>query len=268
MINLAKKLNLNEILIKKLKGLSEKELKKINLCAEKCIGGDFSGLKKENHLFRLAVILCCAKAVKEKYLSVGIGEEIYFDTMSDIKIWCESNLNEGLKNYGWLKNHVCFELFRLGRLQFQLYPCNNKTLLYNNLPFSYGEKLVFVHIPEGERLEKELCIESFKKANSFFKEYFPDYEYRYYFCESWLLFEGNGEFMKKDSNILAFASLFSHCYSLKLDGQAIERIFGKRRIIKKNYPESTSLQKQAKDYMLDGNRLGIGVGYIDKCNFS
>lgn len=266
MISLAKKLSLNESLIHKLNSLSEKQLKRITLYAAKCSEGDFSCLKKENDLIRLAVILHCAGSVKEKYISAGISEEVYFDTMSDIKIWCESNHNEGLRNYGWLKNHVSFELFRLGRLQFQIYPCNNKTLLYNKLPFSFGEKLIFVHIPEGEKLKKEDCIESLRKANSFFKEYFPDYEYRYYFCESWLLFEGNGEFMKKDSNILAFASLFSHCYSLQIPGQAIERIFGKRRLIKKSYPEKTTLQKSAKAYMLGGNRLGVGIGYIDKHN--
>lgn len=264
MINLAEKLNLNENLIQNLNNLNEKDLKRIILCTGKCAEGSFSCLKKENDLIRLAVILQCAVKVKEKYLSAGISEKIYYDTMSDIKIWCERNQNRGLENYDWLKNHVSFELFRLGRLQFQLFPCNNKTLLYSKLPFSYGEKLVFVHIPEGEKLLKERCIESFKKANSFFKQFFPDYEYRYYFCESWLLFDGNKNFMQKDSNILSFASLFSHCYSLKIDEQAIERIFGKRRLIKKSYPENTYLQKSAKEYMLEGNKLGIGVGVIDR----
>ena len=52
-------------------------------------------------------------------------------TMSDIKIWCEKADNKGIREYMWFKNHLKFELFRLGRLQFQIYPCKNKTLLYN-----------------------------------------------------------------------------------------------------------------------------------------
>lgn len=268
MIELAKKLRLDESLIEKLSALEQKELKKINTLTEKCCGGKFSLLKKENELVCLAVILRCAVKVREKYILSGISEEIYFDTMSDIKIWCENCGNKGLSNYGWLKNHVSFELFRLGRLQFQIYECKNKTLLYNKLPFSYGEHLIYVHIPQGEKLLKEKCEESFKAANEFFSKYFPDYEYKFYFSESWLLYDGNKDFMKKDSNILAFSSLFTHCYSVKIDEQAIDRIFGKRRIFKKNYPEKNSLQKSAKEYMLKGGKLGIGISVIDKHNFS
>ena len=35
--------------------------------------------------------------------NAGISEKIYYDTMSDIKIWCKRNGNKGLKNYRWLK---------------------------------------------------------------------------------------------------------------------------------------------------------------------
>ena len=260
MIELAKKLNLNKCLVVKLEKLSEKELQRIELCTKKCCEGDFSSLKKESDIIRLGVILKCASAVKEKYRRAGISDEIYYSTMSDIRIWCEENGNNGLKEYGWLKNHVSFELFRLGRLQFQLYKCNNKTLLYNKLPFSYGEKLIYVHIPRGEKLLKEDCLASFVEATDFFIKYFPDYKYKYYFCESWLLFEGNRNFMAQSSNIISFMSLFDIRYSLTYQQQALERIFGKRRLFKKSYPENTALQKSAKKYMLHGGRLGVGIG--------
>ncbi len=267
MTELAKEIGLSEGIIKRLNELSGKEKIRVKRCAAQCIGGNFSCLKKENDIIRLAVILSCAVKAKDKYDSMGISEEVYYDTMSDIKIWCENNGNKGLKNYGWLKNHVKCELFRLGRLQFQIYPCKNRTLNYKKLPFDYGENLIYVHIPQGEKLEKERCIESIRSAGEFFAKHFPDYGYRWYFTESWLLFEGNREFMAENSNILAFASLFEHCYSVKIDEQAIERIFGKRRIFKKNYPENTSLQKRAKEYIIKGNRLGAGIGVIDR-NFA
>ncbi len=261
MLELAKKLEFDQKLIKKLEKLDSK---KISRLSDKCLEKGFSTLKKKNYIERLGVILCCAVKVKKQYEKVGISDEIYLDTMSDIKIWCENNGNRGLKNYGWLSNHVKFELFRLGRLQFQIYECRNKTLLYKKLPFTYGEKLIYVHIPQGEKLAFEESKESFRKAEEFFKKYFPDYNYRYYFSESWLLYEGNKNFMKADSNIIKFASMFNHAYSIKIDEQAIERIFGKRRFFKKNYPETTSLQKNAKAYMLQGGKLGVGIGYIDK----
>ena len=115
-----------------------------------------------------------------------------------------------------------------------------------------------------EKLNYDECIKSFRTAGEFFKKHFPDYSYKYYFCESWLLYEGNRDFMNADSNILKFSSLFSHVYSVKIDEQAIERIFGKRKLFKKYYPEKTSLQKSAKAYMQKGGKLGVGIGYIDK----
>ncbi len=264
MINLAKEIGLDPTVISRLSSLTPKENKKAEALAAKCLECDFSCLKRENYLIRLAVILVCAVRARKEYEKRGIPDSIFLDTMSDIKIWCSNADNKGIKNYGWLKNHLRLELFRLGRLQFQLYECKNKTLNYKKLPFSYGEKLIYVHIPQGERLDTERCKASFRKAETFFKKYFPEYEYKWYFCESWLLFEGNKNFMAENSNILAFASLFDHRYSVKIDEQAIERIFGKRQLFKRNYPESTSLQRRAKKYMLSGNRMGVGIGVIER----
>lgn len=261
LINLATKINLSKELIEKLEALNSIKIEKLS---DKCIQKGFHILERHNYITRLAVILTLAVRVKEKYDKAGINEKIYYDTMSDIKIWCKHSGNRGLKNYGWLKNHVSFELFRIGRLQFQFYECKNKTLLYNKLPFSYGERLVYIHIPEGEKLDKLKCIEALSMAKDFFECYFPDYIYSYYFCESWLLFEGNKSFMSPESNIISFMSLFTHCYSVAIDVQAIERIFGKRHIIKSKYPQKTDLQKRAVKYMLQGKKLGIGIGIIER----
>lgn len=264
MVNLAKEIGLDPSLINRLSSFTPKEKRKAESLVAKCLDGDFSCLKKENHIIRLAVILCCAVEARGRYREKGIPDSIFFDTMSDIKIWCENNGNKGIKNYGWLKNHLRLELFRLGRLQFQLYECKNKTLNYKRLPFSYGERVIYVHIPQGERLDREKCLESFRMAEEFFKRFFPEYKYKWYFCESWLLYEGNKEFMAENSNILAFARLFSHCYSVKVDVQTIERVFGKRRLLKKHYPEKTSLQRSLKKYMLSGGKAGVGIGVIDR----
>ena len=264
MISLAKEIGLDPTVVSRLEKLTPKEKAKSEALTTKCLEGDFACLKKENYLIRLAVILMCAVKVKERYEKAGISEKIYLDTMSDIKIWCENADNEGIKNYGWLKNHLKLELFRLGRLQFQLYECKNRTLNYKKLPFPYGERVIYVHIPQGEKLEREKCIESFRMAEEFFGKYFPDYNYKWYFCESWLLYEGNKDFMSEDSNILAFAALFDHCYSIKVDVQTIERVFGKRRLLKRSYPEKTALQRSLRKYMLSGGRAGVGICVLER----
>ena len=259
MIDLAKRIGLDESVIAELESLIKNKKQSIDIIADKCMTKGFHILKGKSPMMALAVILKLAVDVKLKYDEMGIDEKIYYDTMSDIKIWCEKTGNKGIKEYMWLRNHVKFELFRLGRLQFQIYPCKNKAMLYNKLPFSYGANLINIHIPEGEKLDTDKCKESFQMAKEFFSEYFPGYKYDYYICESWLMFEGNRDFMKKDSNIVKFMDMFDICYSMKVDIQAIERIYGKRKLIKKNYSENTDLQRRAKAYMLSGNKLGIGI---------
>ena len=259
MIELAEKIGLHPEVIRALEKLCKNKINYIYALSDKCISKGFHNLAGKSPMLALAVILKLAVDVKDKYDEVGISEKIYYDTMSDIKIWCEKTGNKGIKEYMWLRNHVRFELFRLGRLQFQLYECKNKALPYNKLPFAKGDNLINVHIPEGEKLDEEKCRESFIMAEEFFEKYFADFKYEYFFCESWLLFEDNREFMKPESNIMKFMSLFEICYSVKIDIQAIERIYGKRRLFKRNYCENTDLQRRAKQYMLDGNKLGIGI---------
>lgn len=264
MKELAEKIGLNDSLCASVLSLCEKRKNKINKLAKRCTQHDFSALAHQNDLMKLAVCLTCAKHTKEQYNRLKISDDIFYDTMSDIRIWCENNGNKGLKNYAWIQNHLKSELFRLGRLQFQFYTCNNPLYDYSRLPFNKGEKTIFVHIPQGERLIYSDCVNSLKAAKAFFAEHFPDYDYKFFICESWLLYEDNWRFMKSGCNILQFQSLFDIVMSSTDDRQAIERIFGKRRLIKKNYPENTSLQKSAKKFMLDGGKMGEGLGVINK----
>ncbi|MDE5995558.1 MAG: amidohydrolase, partial [Eubacterium sp.] len=180
----------------------------------------------------------------------------------DIRIWCENNDNIGLKEYNWIKNHLAFELFKIGRLQFQLFKCNNPTLNYKKLPIKYGDKAVYIHIPQGEKLDYDACVASINSAKAFLKEYFPKFKFEYFFCESWLLYDKNKEFMDENSNILKFQSLFNIAYSVQDDKQAIERIFGKKEKDVHCYKQETSLQKSAKEYLQNGGKLGLGIGYI------
>lgn len=242
---------------------AERHKTKVQNLAEKFATGNQKCLVNQNDLTRLAVVLEALKFTKKKYDALNIDEKIFRDTVKDIGIWCENNSNKGLKNYPWIKNHVNAELFKIGRLQFQLYKCNNITLNYKRLPFHFGDNLIYIHIPQGEKLIYDNCVESIQKAKAFFSAGFPHYNYRYFFCESWLLYDGNKNFMKADSNIMRFSKLFNIAYSVNEDFQAIERIFGKRQIFKSKYPEYTSLQKSAKEYIMNGGKLGIGIGYID-----
>lgn len=216
---------------------------------------------------RLAVTLLLAKDAKEQYREKGIPESVFRDTMSDIGIWCENNSNKGLHNTSWIKNHLSLELFKIGRLQFQMYKVPKTADFIKLLPFGASASVLNVHIPQGEKLDIEKCRQSLINAVPFFEKYFPEFRFDYFFCESWLLYDKNREFMKEDSNIARFMDMFDIVYSAPVDSQAIERIFGKRRLNFRSYPEKTSLQKNAKQYMASGGKLGFGIGIIPKDNF-
>lgn len=239
-------------------------LLKDRLCSIERLASDFQSLYAQDDLTRLAAVLYMAVQAHEEYDRRGISEKIYLDTMSDIRIWCENNENRGLRNIGWLRNPVFLQIFRLGRLQFQLFTCEDEALDYGRLPFSKGEQVIYVHVPQGEPLDTQACRSSFYEAEAFFREYFPAFCYDWYFCESWLLYEGNKEFMREGCNILRFAKLFSAAYSEEDDRQAIERIFGAKSADISLYSEETSLQRRAKAYLLSGKRLGTGIGVIKK----
>lgn len=260
MEELVKKIGLDSELANAALSLMKDKENKINALAERCKKSGFGVLAGKNDLTRLAVCLKYTEYTKQRYKQLGISDEIFYATMSDIRIWCENDGNKGLKNYPWIQNHLKSELFRLGRLQFQLFTCNNVAYDYKLLPFDKGERMIFVHIPQGERLEFNECVKSFKTAKEFFAEHFPDYEYRFFICESWLLYDENWRFMRPGCNILQFQSLFEIVISSLDDRQSIDRIFGKRKLLKKHYPEETSLQKSAKQFLLDGGKMGTGVG--------
>lgn len=150
---LANKINLNSELKNKVLSLVERDRAKLISLCKKADNDNFKSVFTKNDMIKLAVaLLYSVEFTYPKYQKAVISDEIYFETMKDIAVWCENNNNKGLKNLPWIKNHLNFELFKLGRLQFQIYKCDNRTLNYDLLPFNFGENLIYVHIPQGEKL--------------------------------------------------------------------------------------------------------------------
>lgn len=262
------KISLDKELKDKVLICAQEKAQKVQRLAQEIYKGDTRHFRYCDDVERLAAVLKAAEKTYEMYKQKGIAESVFESTFDDVRIWCENNGGKGLGNYGWLKNHICFELFKLGRLQFQMFTAGKAVAALPNVPFKSGDKLLYVHIPQGEKLDFESCVSSFKEAKKFFGKYFPEFEYKYLFCESWLLYEGNRDFMKSESNIIRFADMFNiHC-NLPLQSQHFERIFGvskpvmlKSKAIKK-LPENTSLQKAAKAYVLNRGKFGVGVGTV------
>lgn len=194
----------------------------------------------------------------EEYKKRGIDDGIYYDTFSDIRIWCMACKREfgeyGIQEYGWFKEHLRMRLFRLGRLQFHPYAMKSEVVTGGKKV--YQDQIVLnVHIPEGEPLSPDKVEESFELARRFFRGVEP-----VFVCHTWMLEPKLCSVLNDDSNILQFQRHFD-IYKLNPDSrQAEERIFGKVCSQYAEYAESTSLQRSVKSFLMSGGRLGSASG--------
>ncbi len=208
----------------------------------------FKRLSEEEKQEELALYLYVRFAVDAhgNWQARGIIDEIYYDTMKDITIWCLDCERKkgvyGLSETKWLSLHIKGKIFQLGRLQFEL-----------------EGTLIHVHIPEGSSLEPSICDESFAKAEEFFDESYQTYD-----CDSWLLSSELKKICPEDSNIIRFQNRFDVQKVTHPFLQAEERVFGEIREDKTSYPEDTSLQRALKLYVLDGKEPGMGYGIIKR----
>ena len=124
-----------------------------------------------------------------------------------------------------------------------------------------GTEVLNVHIPAGEPLDHEKCLESFKMAEYFFED---DSKRHIYMCDSWLLSPRLKEVLGEESNILKFQDMFEIVKVYETYPQAEQRVFLDVKKDKQQYPEDTGLRKKLKKYLIEGKNPGIGVGIIEK----
>lgn len=200
--------------------------------------------------------------VYEKYQEKGISDQIFTDTFYDITIWNEECYRKysvyGLEEAKWVANSINMKLFRLGRLQFEPIILE-KDLCGEKVYLPKGSRVLNMHIPAGEKMDYNACLNSIEDA----KEFFGD-TYEAYMCDSWLLSPVLKEFLSEDSNIVKFQNLFEIMKVYHDYPQAEQRIFLDVQTDKEKYPENSSLQREAKRYILEGKDLGIGIGAFYK----
>ncbi len=202
----------------------------------------------------------------KKYSDKGISFDIFKDTVSDLVTWTDtwSDLKRELYfgETDWLKNHMSMKLFRLGRLQFCMGDLPHDL---EGTEFKKGDKVLEVHIPEGEGLSQEECKKSFKMAKEFFAKYYPEYDYKCFTCHSWLLDDTLCELLKPESNIIKFKNMFTIVSKNKSDA-ILRYIFNwntNRNTVRKAVPISSFAQR-VKEHVLSGKDFYEAVGYILK----
>lgn len=219
---------------------------------KKALGNDPQGIKM------LTVMLHCGVLLHDNYVKAGIDEIIYVDTMKCFTRF----LNEHKENYGsykfdrsfWTTRQISMHLFRIGELEYEL---DNKD----------GEKIVSMHIPSDADILLPKLQNSYRKAKEFLRRYYPEYSEVKMMCESWLLSPSLEKLLPKTSKILNFQKSFIITATDWEDKGYLEWVYKVNNSFLENcklddLPENTSLQKNMKNYLLNGGKVGMAAGIL------
>jgi len=227
--------------------------------------GGYDVEEKDGRRNFLSFLYMCEK-LSERYSEKGVSYEILLDTLADIGRWLDtwSELEGGLYlgELHWLRLHMGMGLFKLGRLQFAF----GKS--HHDIPekgIKKGDNVMEVHIPRTGPLSPRECEESFELAKEFFTKYYPEYEYKYFTCHSWLMDENLKELLPENSNILKFRNMFE-VFCAEESYAALRFIFkwNAKKADINTFEAKTSLEKNIKAWVQDGKKLYQALGVIEK----
>lgn len=212
--------------------------------AKEQLGDDPRGFKM------LACQLLCAVHCHDDYIRMGFSDRIYTDTFACFTRFVGEHL-ASFGHYGfdrgfWTVRQVSGRLFRIGVLEYEL--------LVEN-----GQKVVSLHIPSDADLSLPLLRESYDEAKALIDRAFPDFADVPYVCGSWLLSPDLKGLLPATSKILAFQRSFE-IRNTFADEEFKEWVYGRMDIPNEALPESTSLQRNLKAFLLAGNIFHSGEG--------
>ena len=199
----------------------------------------------------LTYMLVCAVELYPWYQEKGISETIFLDTMRCFTRFIEE-CKQMTGQYAfdrewWTARQISGILFRIGELEYEM-------------THSAFNPVISIHIPSDSILTQDRCDTSLENAKAFFAEYFPEYADKDYICDSWLLAPELKKLLPPDSNIIAFQHRF-YIQKVDYDGnEYIEWVFKKRNCSIADLPENTTLQRNMKQYLVNGGKIGSGYG--------
>lgn len=244
-------------------GVSEDEYREGRLLYEKDHETFFGYILRKPKPYSLFLAYYCRFAC-DTYLCFqkqGIEEQIFWDTFRDIRHWCENCKTEygeyGIRQYDWFWRHFDMTIFKLGRLEYESMKAEHDIGAHGCF-VKAEQPVINIHIPQGESLKPEACRESLQQAMQWFGSEKP------YICHSWLLYPKLDQILSAESNIIRFQNLFDIVETEDKEREAEWRIFTKVQEDYEKYPEKTSLQKKAKEYLKQGNPIGVGIGMLKK----
>lgn len=119
-----------------------------------------------------------------------------------------------------------------------------------------GDLLVGLHIPANEPFGDEIIEKTISDSREFMKNYYPEYEYKAFFCASWLLDHTLIDLLGENANTAKFSARFTN-FGVKSRGESpFNYVFKSSADVKiEDLPEETSLQRILKKHYLDGKAI-------------
>ncbi|MEG0229775.1 MAG: acyltransferase domain-containing protein [Oscillospiraceae bacterium] len=221
-------------------------------------------LPDDNGIKTLSIMLNQCLTTKHLYDNKGICEDVFFDTMKCFTRFVNEHFQSfgfyGFDRHWWTSRQIAMTLFRLGELEYEMYNYE-------------GENAISIHIPSNCILKQEKLRESYFLAKDFFAKFYPDFANARMFCHSWLLSPNLKELLNAQSNIVKFSNNFD---IIKTDNDSTdflawvfktENIDIKNKEQIKQLPQTTTLQKNIKEFILDDKIFYNGLGFLKENPF-
>lgn len=213
----------------------------------------------------MILFLAMCRGLHERYTQRGISDDIFYNTVSDLKYKCEEcRLLYGI--FGtfvapWFPGFFMLERFAFGRLQIETAQlgCDCE---YNGHSFTKESKVLSIHIPRtGTPLLHDEVLRSYRMAAEFFADEFKN-EPMLFVCHSWLLYPWNMTVLSPKSNLYAFCSDFTIiAEGVNQNHEDLWRLFdcvytGDPEAL----PRDSSLRRAYADRVAEGGQTGWGYG--------
>ncbi len=213
-------------------------------------------LGPDEHGFRiLTVMLADMCDTKEAYLEKGIPDEVYRATMACFTRFVrEHKVSYGVYGFDrafWTPRQLSMQLFRIGELEYELLEED-------------GKRMISIHIPSDARMTPQGCRTSYEQVKEFIKKFYPEWSGEEYGCNSWLLAPGLKNILPEESNIIRFQNAFELVKTDENDKGFLEWVYKRMDIPYEELPEETSLQRNMKQYLLCGGKIGEADGILKK----
>lgn len=171
----------------------------------------------------------------------------------------------GLHTQDWLTFHFRGAVYALGRLhveRLRIWFDADADRAAEPGP-RRGDSALGLHIPAGT-LPPEQVDDALHLAHGFFARHFPDEQYRFATCVSWLLDDQLAEYLPADSNIIRFQRRFRLLPSPGADDNAtmVEFIFNRPLCELDSLPRDTRLQRAVIDHIRSGRVWTFRTGWF------